>query len=226
MSSSKFFLSASLAFALNVSPALAGPFGFDLEKNPLDIYPDFDEAMQTLQRTGNLPDYCDELSTSIYNKKIRIRCSFREISSNDYMDRVYYYVDYKEGKGICKIKYDHRQKKYKFFTNKNGEFVSVKVKPILPTILANKMAEQYTKIYGPPTKIRPNFPVSFIPDIVPDVERIQFFWGFLEEESDAEHGIKFIHIIAYNPEPKKENHSEDSTSYKGTLYSQFETNYC
>ena len=202
------------AFLLSTTPTLAGPFGLDLKKNPLDVYPNAVEAFHIKQKTGEYPKYCDEHPTN----EEAISCTFGVDPFSNSKFKSDISVLYKENKGICKIHTMGRTTKYKLVKNKYDEYDLVEVNLGMPTTLASKIANQFRKKYGP-HKTRY---VYFDDDHSKGLKTIYFFW-FLGSPASNNHGVNSINIASYNPDPEKD---EDSIYNQGSIYITFHTNDC
>lgn len=224
----KSLLSAGL-LAMSVSSALAGPFGFDLKKNPLEVYPGAEEAIRIYDKTGKSPGYCDE--NPIRENSI----SCHNLGKGMFSGQIFgdsFYLTYKEGKGVCNIFAHGKTSKYEIVWEDVtlNIYDLVEVSLGLPTTLADRVARQFRKKYGLPKKTEYKYFDDdteyeyFDDDPSKVLESIVFFWYL---GRTANHGIESIHMNATNPDPdEKSYYREDSILDEGRITVYFTTNYC
>lgn len=223
MFSIKSFLAASATLVLTVPPVLAEsfPFGFDLKKNPLEVYPSMEESLRSFRETRSFPKYCDLSKNRLDRQAGAIICNFGtdEFSTSEIEKS--YTVSYEEGKGICSIMAEGRIVYKKTIKNNYGGYDVVEGSLGIPTNLAEKIHIQLKEKYGQPSSISQSYYDSN--ESLKGIVSKRFYWHTVPSSNK----IESILITATNPDPDPEKKFIRYPSLNsGSIHILFTTTYC
>lgn len=223
MFSFKSFLAASAALVLSAPPVFAEsfPFGFDLKKNPLDVYPSREEAIRSFRKNRSFPKFCDLSENRLERQAGFIVCNFGTDDFSTSEIEKYYTVSYEEGKGICSIMAEGRIVYKRTIKNKYGGYDVVEGSLGIPTNLAEKIHIQLKEKYGQPSSI--NYSYYDSNESLKGISSKRFHWHTIPS-SDK---IESILITAMNPNPDPEKKFIKYPSINaGSIHILFTTTYC